>query len=313
MNRKRLGFVSWSLVVLLMCCATSVAVAAEKLKPFILASSGPGDLTSTITDVRNALKGAGFAVAGEYSPYADTHIIVVTDRFLRDLAGKQEGGSYLAGQRVSIVREGDNTIQVAYSNPVYFGHAYRVGADLTPVAEKLESALGFKTDYGSKGLTPSKLEHYHYAFGMEYFDEPLTLASYGSQAEAVRAVEKALDNGAGGTSAVYRIDSSNEEVSVFGVALTEGDSADQLIMSTIDVDTPKHAAHLPYEMVVHGGTVKALAPRFRIAISFPGQRMFGENSFMKIMSSPKAIEDALILGAGGELSEQPASRGGFDI
>jgi len=310
MKKQRIGLILWSLVVSLMLCAAGVAVAAQKLKPFILASDGPGDFTGKIAEVRSALEGAGFTVAGEYTPYADTHIIVVTDNFLRSLAGIEQGGAFFAGPRGSIIREGKK-IQVAYTNPVYFSNAYRVDANVDQVAEKLEAALGYKEDFGSKGLTPSKLRRYHYAFGMEYFDEPLTLARYDSQVEALRAVEKALEAGAGGTSAVYRIDSTNGKVAVFGVALTEHFSSDQTIMATIDVDNPRHAAHLPYEMVVHDGVVTALAPRFRIAVSFPEQRMFGENSFMKIMSSPDAIVKALTLAAGGHVSE--TGRGGFDL
>ena len=146
---------------------------------------------------------------------------------------------------------------------------------------------------------------------MEYFDEQLTLARYDNQAEAIRSVEKALDTGAGGTSEVYRIDSTDGKVSVFGVAMTEEYSSDQMIMATIDVGNPKHAAYLPYEMVVRDGVVTALAARFRIAICFPEQRMFGDNSFMKIMSSPDAIAKALTLAAGGHVSE--SGRGGFDL
>jgi len=311
MNKQRFGLILWSLVVSLMLCAANAAVAADKLKPFVLASNGPGDFTSKIAEVRSALEGAGFTVAGEYTPYADTHIIVVTNKLLRSLEGKEQGGPYLAGQRVSIVREGRD-IQVAYTNPVYFANAYRVDANVDQVAEKLKAALGYKEDFGSKGgLTPSKLRRYHYAFGMEYFDEQLTLARYDTQAEAIRSVEKALDTGAGGTSAVYRIDSTDGKVAAFGVAMTEDYSSDQTIMATIDVENPRHAAYLPYEMVVRDGVVTALAARFRIAIAFPDQRMFGDNSFMKIMSSPDAIAKALTLAAGGHVSER--GRGGFDL
>jgi hydrogenase maturation factor HypE len=66
-------------------------------------------------------------------------------------------------------------------------------------------------------------------------------------------------------------------------------------------------------MVVRDGEVKALAPRFRIAVDFPDQKMMGEHSFMSIMESPQAIEKALTLAAGGSWSETPSSRGGFNF
>jgi len=38
------------------------------LKPFVLASSGPGDLTQILEQTNAALTKAGFAVAGSYAP-----------------------------------------------------------------------------------------------------------------------------------------------------------------------------------------------------------------------------------------------------
>ncbi len=314
MRELRFGTTFRGILFVSLMCAAALAGAADKLKPFVLASNGPGDFANTISEVRDALKGAGFQVAGEYSPYADTHIIVVTNGFLKRLAGEQEGGPYFAGQRVSVVRKGSN-IQVAYTNPDYLAAAYRIKGDVSSVTAKLKTALGAQEQFGTKnGLTPSKLARYHYTFGMEYFDDQMTVATYSDQAQALRSVEKALDAKKGGTSQVYRIDSSDGKVTVFGVAMTDGYSGDEKIMSTIDVgDELKQAAHLPYEMVVHDGEVKALAPRFRIAIDFPDQKMMGDNSFMSIMNSPQAIEKALTLGAGGSWSETPASRGGFNF
>jgi len=253
-------------------------------------------------------------VAGEYSPYADTHIIVATNGFLRKLASEQESGPYLAGQRVSVVRQGPR-IQVAYTNPYYCAAAYRIKGDVSSVATKLKDTLGAQEGFGAEqGLTPSKLARYHYTFGMEYFNDQMTLATYDDQAQALRSVEKAPDAKRGGTSEVYRIDSSDGKVAVFGVAMTEDYSSDEKIMFTIDVgDQLKQAAHLPYEMVVHEGEVKALAPRFRTAIDLPDQEMMGKHSFMSIMSSPQAIEKALTLAAGGSWTEAPSSRGGFNF
>ncbi|MGD2082285.1 MAG: hypothetical protein PVF91_04925 [Chromatiales bacterium] len=310
MRKVRRTAILWATAVVLWIGAAAGA-AAEDLKPFLLGSYTKGDFTNTISEVRNVLQSEGFQIAGEYSPYENAHVIVVTDDFLRRLAGQEEGGAYMAGERVSIVRDGDK-VQVAYANPVYLANAYRVDADVTPVADRLKRALGYEKGFGAKGLSPSKLRRYHYAFGMEYFDEPLTLAKYDDQREAIRAIEKALDARAGGVAPVYRIDSTNGAVTVFGVAMSEGYSADAKVMSIIDVDELKSAAHLPYEMVVRDGTVQALAPRFRIAISFPDQKMFGENSFMQIMSSPKEIQDALTQAAGKEVKET-TSRGGFNF
>ena len=55
---------------------TSVVVkAADEMKPFILASTGVGKVADTVNDVKEALTGNGFTIAGEYSPYETAHIL----------------------------------------------------------------------------------------------------------------------------------------------------------------------------------------------------------------------------------------------
>jgi len=124
----------------------------------------------------------------------------------------------------------------------------------------------------------------------------------------VKAVEDALAAGKGATSKIYRIDIPGKDETVFGVALKGKDaddcSGDEFVMSRIDKSTPRHTAHLPYEIVVSDGTAYALFARFRIAINWPHLPMVASESgatFMNIMCSPGAIEEALIQASGGEL------------
>ncbi len=134
---------------------------------------------------------------------------------------------------------------------------------------------------------------------MPYFDDEEVLVKHKNYKDALKKVEAALAAHKGGTSKVYRIDIPGKEETVFGVALTLGESADKFIMNEIDFKQVKSSAHLPYEMVVTGKKVIALSAKFRIAINFPELSMMGDNSFMKIMSSPGAINSALTQGAGG--------------
>jgi hypothetical protein len=297
-------------IVLLSGLALSAGLfAAEKFKPFVLGSNEPGELATKVSAVKEALAGEGFEVVGEYSPFDETQIIVVTNAKLKRLASTQTGGAYAAPQRVSVVKKGNN-VQVAYTNPLYFANAYRLNDDLKGVADALQAALGKKEEFGAEGMSARKLRKYHYTFGMEYFDEPMELAKYDSHQEAVSAIEKNLKDKKGGVSKVYRIDSAGGDVSVFGVHMTDGYSGDEKIMEVIDFKDLSQAAHLPYEMVVRDGKVEALNARFRIAIDFPDLRMVGDNSFMKITQSPDAIRSALIEAAGGEVvTSQPS--GGF--
>lgn len=280
--------------------SVSLLQAAELLKPFVLASTGSGDVATTVTDVKAKLATAGFELAGEYSPYDNASILIVTSDALKTAAAKSEFGGYAAGQRVSVTKVGDE-VQVAYTNPVYMANAYRMKASLQATADLLKQTLGYKEMYGpAEGLSADAVREYHYMFGMEYFDEPSLLAQYKSYDEAVSMVEKSLAAKKGGASKVYRIDVPGKDESVFGVHLTKDCSGDKFVMGHIDFKPVRSTAHLPYEMLVSGKKVYALYARFRIAINFPDLKMMGDNSFFKIMCAPDAIEEALMFAAGGK-------------
>ena len=283
------------------------ALAEEILMPFVLAYTSSGDVSTVSTDVKSRLTAAGFEIAGEYSPYGGADIIVVTNDALKGHAAKSDFGAYGAAQRVSVTRNGDVT-EVVYTNPVYMAAVYRMASDLSDIRAQLEGALGAEKDFGSeKKLTASKLRKFHYTMMMEYFDDPSKLAKYGSQAEAVKAVEDGLAAGLGATAKVYRIDIPGKDETVFGVALNgmgaKDCSGDEFVMSRIDKASPRSTAHLPYEIVVSDGTAYALYARFRIAINWPHLPMMASATgatFMSIMCSPDAIEDALIMASGKE-------------
>lgn len=277
----------------------SSSFAAEKLKPYILANGSDSDFSSTVEQVTQALEAQQFRVIGEYAPYEQAHIVVVTNDDLIALAERESNAAYMSAQRVSITQT-ETGLQIAYTNPDYFAHAYRVSGDVGPVTRKLAAALGAVEPFGSKGLTARKLRKYHYTFGMEYFDDPLELAQYDNYQEALSVVKASLANGRGGTSLVYRLDIPHSDLSVFGVALSEGMADDRRVMEVIDYQALKQTAHLPYELLVIGGKVVALAPRFRIAVNFPDLRMMGDNGFSQIMATPEAIKKSLVLTAGGE-------------
>jgi hypothetical protein len=284
------------------------ALAGDVLMPFVLAGTASGDVASVSSEVKSKLTGAGFEVVGEYSPYADANVIVVTSDALKNHAAKSDFGAYGAMVRVSVTKNGDST-EVVYTNPVYMAAAYRMASDLSDIRAQVEGALGAEKDFGSeKNLTAEDLRKYHYTVMMEYFDDPSELAEYDSQAEAVKAVEDSLAAGLGGTAKVYRIDIPGKDETVFGVALKGVDaddcSGDEYIMSRVDKASPRSTAHLPYEIVVSDGTAYALYARFRIAINWPHLPMVaapeGQGTFFSIMCAPGAIEEALIQASGEE-------------
>jgi len=288
--------------------ASMVANAAGEMKPFILGSTATGAVADKVADVKKSLTDNGFEVVGEYSPYETAHIIIVTNNDLKKAAASHERGGYAAGQRIAITKVGDQ-VQITYTNPAYMAAAYHVKGNISAVTSSLNSALGSIKEYGpEEGMDADDIASYHYTFGMEYFDEPYSLAEYGSQAEAIAAVEKGLAAQAGGTTKVFRIDVPGSKQTIFGVALSSESTGnkymdDTFIMNEIDFKELRSTAHLPYEILVTDGEVEALHARFRIAVNFPDLSMMGSNSFMNIMPSPDAIKASLTQAAGGELED----------
>ncbi len=285
------------------------AVAAEKMKPFVLSSKGAGDVAAKVEEVRGKLTSAGFEVVGSHSPYEGATVLVVTNDALKSAAAQTKFGVYGAGQRISVTQH-KGEVQVSYTNPSYMAAAYRMGTDLAPVAAALKSALGDQGEYGcdKECMTSKQLGDYHYMFGMPYFDDASELASYGSHAEAVAAVEKGLAAGTQGVSKVFRIDVPGKEATLFGVAMDgakgNGDMQDdKFIMSEIDFKDVRSTAHLPYEMAVVGNKIYSLRAEFRIAINFPDLSMMGANSFMNINGLQKVMKKNFTAVAGGAIRE----------
>jgi len=291
--------------------------ADELLKPFVLASKGPGNLTDKTEATKSALTTGGFNVVGSYSPYPTSNILIVTNDELITNAGESNLGGFGAAQRVALTKVKEE-IQISYTNPEYMAAMYRMKGDLKSVAEKMKVVLGKIETFGAKGMTASEAKKYHYMFSMPYFDEPYVLAEYPTHEEAIVAVETGLAAGNDGVTRIYRIDISKKPEVVFGVAMAGkrgitkiddsataekieqfgpvmkgADEADQHIMSEIDFGEMKSTAHLPYEILVSGKQVLALHAKFRIAQSFPDLKMAGSHSFLQIMSSPDAIRKAL--------------------
>ncbi len=274
-------------------------------RPFVHAYNASGSMEDAVAAARAKLTEAGLTIAGEYSPYEGAHVIVVTSEALQTAASATEFGAYAAVQRVSLTAMGEDDaahIQVVYTNPVYMALAYRLDSDLVDVRAALEGALGAEADVGSdKGLKVKKLKKYRY-MGLpmftERFNQHYELISYGSYEEALAKVEEGLAAGTAGTSKVYRIDIPGKEQTLFGVGLTRECSGDQFIMEKIDFKDMRQTAHLPYELLITGGDVTALAGRFRIAISFPDLGMMGSHGFTSIMCSPPGIRHALGEAAG---------------
>jgi hypothetical protein len=268
--------IKFPIVFLLLLLLNGIASAEPVYKPYIRANVTPAE-------VKDQLKAHQFEIIGEYKPFDDVVILIVTSDALKQAAAVSEFGGYGVIQRVAISNE-----QIFYTNPTYMAYVYRMSSDLADVTSQLKEALGNKGEFGSKaGLTESQLRQYKYMWGMPNFEDQLELAEHPSYEKAISTVETGLKTGKGGTKFIYRIDIPNKEETVFGMALTDGEGADETIIKTLEKVT--HVAYMPYELLVSSNKVYMLHGRFRIAISFPDLRM---RSFIKIRKAPSAIEKA---------------------
>ena len=288
------------LILILSLGLCAPAAAATVYRPLVLASVNDQGLEAVIDNTVAALGDAGFTVAGQYRPLETAAVIVVTSDALKDIATASERGAYAAALRVS-VSERDGKTEVAYINPLYLQHAYRLEADMQSVMDALSAALGNQASYGSeKGLSAKKLRKYNYMIGMQKFDDPSELGEFDRFEDAVSAVEDGLAKEGDALSQVYRIDLPETQQILFGVAMKatgrnddERDIDESFQMSVVDFEGHSKIAYFPYEVLVDGNRVEALHMRFRMAVHFPDLPMMGAHGFMKLRSSPGAIEDAL--------------------
>jgi hypothetical protein len=289
-----------SLFIVLLVLALFSMAQAEVLKPFVLGKTPPGSMADVVEYAKAQLTDQGFTIVGSYVPFPAATVICASLPELSAAAAAAENGGFGAAQRVAVT-EVNGALQLSYMNPAYLGTAYGLGK-LESVSAKLAAALGHEQEFGAEGVKEEKLGpgKYHYKMLMPYFDDVHKLNTFADYETAIQTVEANLAAGKGGTMKVYRIDLPGKDVSVFGVAIPQGDGpnegrkdTDIEIMNIIDYKEIRSTPYLPYEIMVQGNEVIALESRFRIAVHFPDTKMMGSHGFTAIMSSTKGIRLAL--------------------
>ncbi|MEJ2382985.1 MAG: hypothetical protein P8Y54_01150 [Xanthomonadales bacterium] len=288
----------WLTALVVLFLGTGTALAKTTFQPFVLASVNDAPLAAQTAATRDALEAAGFSIEGEYAPLDSARVLVVTHGELLAVAAQTPRGGYAAAQRVSVA-ERDGKTEVAFVNPLYIQHAYRLAGDLQVVYELLSSTLGNIESYGTEdGMSASKLAKYNYKPLMEKFDDPYELGQFASHEAATAAVELGLARPDDALSEIYRIDIPGTEQVLIGVGMKAASEDDLDIdeahqLSVVDYEGHSKVAYFPYEVLVRGREVEALHMRFRMAVHFPDLSMMGAHGFTKLMSSPGATEDAL--------------------
>jgi hypothetical protein len=265
------------------------ALASDVLRPFIQGSPvNDPSVEAIASQLEKKLTAAGFELAGKYVPYQDAVVLGVTSNELKSRCGNKKNGGFAAVMRVAVTKVGSD-VEISYTNPDYFGHAYQVGS-LNTVTRKLESVLGNTGDFGSEdGIKAKALGKWHYMFGMPYFDDAVELKKYATHEEAVNAVKKGLSNSDSDMQLVWEVRISDNQTK-FGVQLNKGyweNNRIKEIMAMLDNSGPKKTASLPWEILVYDKTVVYLPGKYRIALVFPD---LGMGDFMKISNVPGEMD-----------------------
>ncbi len=274
----------------------------QELKPYIMGAQSSETLDVVRENTGQALTAAGFTILGEYQPAMDEirWVFVINSSEMIEAVQKIGGlTGFATALRVGLTVE-DSVVNISYTNPIYLGNAYfqksysDIEEKFLVVQKKMKQAMasiGTVKDqpFGAKkGLTPKALSHYHYMFGMEYFEDVVELTEFSSYTVGKSVIESKLSKG-GDTKLVYAYEVPGQDLKLYGIALS-GETGEEHFLPIIDIGTPKHTAFLPYEILLMGNTAVMMHGRYRIALAFPDLSM---STFSKIMSTPGNIEDLM--------------------
>lgn len=271
---------------------------SQELAPYIKVGESTKSVNEVAKSVSVALEKSNFTILGTYSPAnkSELKVIVFTRNDVkRSVVKVADRGALAAAFKVGIVRnEGKTT--VSYTNPEYIFRAYlkdnyisfkSVFNSFSADIKKSLSVIGteFKPFGGS--VKTEKLKKYHYKVMMPYFSDPVTLNEYDSFEEGLKTIESNISKNQGNITLVYKLVYPNDKVAVFGIGLNDEEEGEPNFLPKIG---EAHAAAMPYEMILQGNELTMLHGKYRIALHWPDLTM---GTFMKIMSTPGDIKDAL--------------------
>jgi hypothetical protein len=227
-------------------------------------------------DVKSALRDNGLTVVGEYDAMGDPsyHVIAYTCPTLKKDASKEDRG-FAAVQKV-LINSSDN--ELVLTNPEYFLHAFMQDDYKEEHAKKVNNKLStaFGTLKGSKdGLEDDDIAGYHFMMGMPYYEDMIEVAKGDNLAQKLEA--NAANN------IVFKIQTG--EATLYGIAMPT-EKGEKYYIS--EIKGQKHAAFLPYMVLVEGDEAKILHPKYYLAISYPNLSM---GDFMSISGTPGDIEE----------------------
>ena len=270
----------------------------QDLSPYIRVGKSVESIDSVASKVISTLKADGFQILGDYNPSekATLKVIAFTNNDLKSTVVKiADRGALAAIFKVGLQQKDDNVI-ISYINPDYLLRAYLMDNYETYKSTFIKFSKDLKAALAPLGneFTPfggtvkaDKLKEYHYKIMMPYFTDPVTLRNFNSFEEGLTTIQNNLKAKKGSTKLVYKLIYPKEKVAVFGIGLESADEGEANFLPKIG---EAHVAALPYEIILQGSQATMLHGKYRIALHWPELTM---GTFMKIMSTPGDIEDAL--------------------
>ena len=271
---------------------------AQELAPYIKVSDINESIETISNKINTSLKNGGFTILGNYIPAnnANLKVIVFTRNDLKEKVVKvTDRGALAAAFKIGLYKN-KGTVTVSYTNPEYILRAYlrdnyiNFADTFEKFNKDLKTALtGIGNEFKPFGgsIKADKLKNYHYKIMMPYFSDPITLNEFTSFEEGIKTIENNLKQKTGKTTLVYKIVYPNNKVAVFGIGLEDEEEGEAHFLPKIG---EAHVAALPYEIILQNKKATMLHGKYRIALHWPDLTM---GTFMKIMSTPGDIEDAL--------------------
>lgn len=228
------------------------------------------------TEVKSALSNNGFSIIGEYDAMKNPnyHVIAFTNDAMKNAASQENRG--FAGVQKVLIDKKDNTL--VFTNPEYFMHAFLQDDFKENIAQrinaKLSAAFGKMT--ASKDVLESDdIAGYHFMMAMPYYEDMIQI---GKGTDLVQNIKKNA-----GKNLIFELNLKNSVLLGVAMPTKEGES-----YYLPKIKGEKHAAFLPYMILVENNKAEIMHPKYYLAIAFPELSM-GE--FMAISSTPGAIED----------------------
>ena len=270
----------------------------QEIAPYIKVGESSESMQQVTEKVTQALQNNSFSIIGNYNPSnkAGLKVLVFTRTDLKNTVVKvSDRGALAAAFKIGLVQE-NGKITISYTNPDYILRAY-LGDNYNTFSSTFKkfnsdlksslSSIGVEFKPFGGGIKADKLKKYHYKIMMPYFTDPITLNEFSSFEEGLKTIENNLKAKKGQTVEVYKIVYKNEKVAVFGIGLQNKEEGENHFLPIIG---EAHIAAMPYEIILQNKTATMLHGKYRLALHWPELTM---GTFMKIMSTPGDIEDAL--------------------